>query len=411
MSRAGQAATRMESSPPEVSLKAVDPHGEALYFDSGKQLWLKSSDHSVSSERPAKATLFLTGSWLQKNERPLFGKLPPPSGLMSLCLDCSGLAAWDSSALIYLRKLQRQCRAARIDCEITGMPDGMRRLLNLGDSGNPPDSVEIQPHASGFAQKVGIATWQLFESTVNILSFVGEFTRTLGKFFVGQARFQWRDLITQLASAGPSALAIISLIGFLMGLILAFIGAIPLQMFGAESYVASLIGIGILRLMAPVMVGVVMAGRTGAAFAAELGTMQTNEEIDAFRTLGIPPMEFLVLPRCLALTLMMPLLCIFADLLGMLGGLLVARFYLDITWLDYWQTLLRTTRMADMMVGLFSAFVFGILVSACGCYQGIFCGRNAAAVGRAATAAVVSSIVCIVLATATITIVTVVIRL
>ncbi len=411
MSGAGQTATQPESSPAELRFGAANSEGQALLFDKDKKLWLRSDDHSASIEKPTKATLFLSGTWLQGSKRPAFGKLQLPAGIMNLCIDCAGIEAWDSSVLIYLRKLQRQCLGANIACEMTGMPDGMRRLLRLSISGNQPISSEIKPHLTGFVQKVGMNTWQLFETATNILFFIGEFAQTIGKFLLARARFQWRDVITQLASAGPSALAIISLIGFLMGLILAFIGAIPLQMFAAESYVASLVGIGILRLMAPVMVGVVMAGRTGAAFAAELGTMQTNEEIDAFRTLGIPPMEFLVLPRCLALTLMMPFLCIFADLLGVTGGMLVARFYLGITWLDYYQTLLRTTRMADMMVGLFSAFVFGILVSLCGCYQGIFCGRNAAAVGKAATDAVVSSIVCIVLATATITIVTVVIRL
>lgn len=411
MSGLGSSIEATKISPPEIIIEAVDSRGDALLFDARKKTWLKSSDHSISTERPVRAKVFLRGSWLQEQKRPALGKLQFPPEVETLCIDCSGLVAWDSSALIYLRQMQSECLAAKIVCEMNSLPDGIRRLLHLGSPKSPPETAENIAKAIGTVQKIGVFACRLFEKTVNILAFIGEFTQTLGKFFTGRARFQWRDVITQLNSAGPSALGIISLIGFLMGLILAFIGAIPLQMFGAESYVASLIGIGILRLMAPVMVGVVMAGRTGAAFAAELGTMQTNEEIDAFRTLGIPPMEFLVLPRCLALTLMMPFLCVFADLLGVLGGLLVARFYLDITWLDYYQTLLRTTRMADMMVGLFSAFVFGILVSACGCYQGIFCGRNAAAVGKAATDAVVNSIVCIVLATATITIVTVMIRL
>ena len=397
--------------PAAVSLRAVDSQGQLLLFDAAKKHWLNSADHSVSVEKPVKVTLFLTGSWLQDHKRPAFGKLLLPSGMMTLSADCSGLSSWDSSVLIYLRKLQRQCSAKKIAWEFTGLPDGMRRLLNISSGGMAPDRSELPPPHGGFVHRIGTFTWELLETIGQILSFIGEFTQTLGKLFSGGARFQWRDVIVQVCSAGPAALGIISLIGFLMGLILAFIGAIPLQWFAAESYVASLIGIGILRLMGPVMVGVVMAGRTGAAYAAELGTMQTNEEVDAFRTLGIPPMEFLVLPRSLALTVMMPFLCLFADLLGVLGGLLVAVYYLNITWLDYYQTLLRTTRMADLLVGLFSSLVFGILVSACGCYQGIFCGRNAAAVGKAATDAVVNSIICIVLATATITIITVIIRL
>lgn len=395
----------------EVSICAVDSQGRSLLYEGGRKVWLNKADHTISAEKPARVTLFLTGDWLQDRKRPQLGKLLLPSGLMTLSVDGSGIAAWDSSVLIYLRRLQRQCSAKNIAWEPIGLPDGMRRLLNISSTGMPPDPSELPPLHGGFLHRIGTCTWELLSTTWQILSFIGEFTQTLGKFFSGRARFQWRDVITQLASAGPAALGIISLIGFLMGLILAFIGAIPLQWFAAESYVASLIGIGILRLMGPVMVGVVMAGRTGAAYAAELGTMQTNEEIDAFQTLGIPPMDFLVLPRCLALTMMMPFLCLFADLLGVLGGLLVATYYLKITWLDYYQTLLRTTRMEDLLVGLFSSLVFGVLVSLCGCYQGIFCGRNAEAVGKAATDAVVNSIICIVLATATITIVTVIIRL
>ena len=395
----------------EVSICAVDSKGRMLLYEANRKVWLDKEDQTVSNENPAQGTLFLTGEWLQNRKRPQLEKLLLPPELVTLSVDCSGIASWDSSVLIYLRRLQRQCNAKSIAWNPIGLPDGMRRLLDIGSAGMAPDLSEQPPPHDGFLHRIGAFTWELLETIRQILSFIGEFTQTLGKFFSGRARFQWRDVITQLASAGPAALGIISLIGFLMGLILAFIGAIPLQMFAAESYVASLIGIGILRLMAPVMVGVVMAGRTGAAYAAELGTMQTNEEIDAFQTLGIPPMDFLVLPRCLALTLMMPFLCLFADLLGILGGLLVAVYYLNITWLDYYQTLIRTTRMADLLVGLFSALVFGVLVSACGCYQGIYCGRTAEAVGKAATDAVVNSIICIVLATATITIITVIIRL
>ncbi|NMA21632.1 MAG: hypothetical protein GX927_13745 [Lentisphaerae bacterium] len=411
MSGSDAVSAQRKPSQAEVNICAVDSRGHALLYEAARKVWLNKADQTVSPEKPARVTLFIAGDWLENRKRPQLEKLLLPSGLMTLSVDCSGITSWDSSVLIYLRRLQRQCNARNIAWEPIGLPDGMRRLLEIGGAGAAPDVSEQSPPREGFLHRVGTFTWEVLETIGQILSFTGELTQTLGRFFTGRARFQWRDVNAQLASAGPAALGIISLIGFLMGLILAFIGAIPLQMFAAESYVASLIGIGILRLMAPVMVGVVMAGRTGAAYAAELGTMQTNEEIDAFLTLGIPPMDFLVLPRCLALTLMMPFLCLFADLLGVLGGLLVATCYLDITWLDYYQTLLRTTRMADLLVGLFSSIVFGVLVAACGCYQGIYCGRTAESVGKAATDAVVNSIICIVLATATITIVTVIIRL
>ena len=218
---------------------------------------------------------------------------------------------------------------------------------------------------------------------------------------------RWEDVWNEIIKAGPKALFIVCLIGFLMGLILAFIGSIPLKWFRAEVYVASLIGIGMLRLMAVVMTGTVMAGRTGAAYAAELGTMQVNEEIDALESMGISPMEYLVLPRVIALTLMMPFLCLFADIIGVLGGMVVGVFYMGLSSLEYWQQMSDTTRVNDLLVGLFTSLVFAVLIALCGCIRGIRCGRSSDSVGQATTAAMVSSLVCLVIATAIITVITV----
>ena len=198
---------------------------------------------------------------------------------------------------------------------------------------------------------------------------------------------------------------------FLMGLVLAFVGSIPLKWFQAQQYVASLVGIGMFRLMAPVMVGIVMAGRTSAAYAAELGTMQANDELDALETLGILKTDFLVLPRFLAMALMLPLLNLFADFVSTVGGLIVATFNLGLTPQAYWHTLLTTTRTSDLLVGVATCFVLGVLDACCGCYQGIHCGRSAADVGRATTSSVVYSIVCIVIATSLITVITVLLEI
>jgi phospholipid/cholesterol/gamma-HCH transport system permease protein len=246
---------------------------------------------------------------------------------------------------------------------------------------------------------------------VSIVEFTGTLTVDLLALVGGRSRMRYGDLRNQMVICGPRALGIISLISFLMGLILAFIGAIPLRWFQAESYVASLVGIGMLRLMAPVMVGIVMAGRTSASYAAELGSMQVNEEIDAMETMGISSMQFLVLPRFIAMSLMLPLLCVFADAVSVLGGMVVATAYLKITPLSYFETLFSTARVNDLLVGIFTAFVLGILDGICGCYQGMKCGRSAAAVGSATTGAVVSSIICIVIATSLITVITVVLGL
>ncbi len=364
---------------------------------------------SASERSSDTAVLLLQGSWREQNCLSDLPELTLPTGIRVI-FDCRALEYWDSSLLLFLRWFLRQLSERDLPWEPAGLPEGVRRLLQLSQATMRPED-DHHATANNIVQSIGEWGANILQISLNVLSFTGELTQTLLKMLLGRARFQTRDLISQLASAGPAALGITSLISFLMGVILAFIGAIPLKWFGAEIYVASLIGIGILRLMAPVMVGVVMAGRTGAAYAAELGTMQTNEEIDAFVTMGIPPMEFLVLPRCLALTAMLPVLCLFADLLGVIGGMLVGIYYLNLTFLEFYQQLVTTTKIADLLVGLFTCLVFGILVSACGCYQGLYCSRTAEGVGKAATEAVVNSIVCIVLATAVITIVTVIVKI
>ena len=220
-----------------------------------------------------------------------------------------------------------------------------------------------------------------------------------------QAQYRKSDLGLVLESCGGQALPIVSLICFLVGLILAFIGAIQLKLFGAQIYVADLVGIAMVRLMAAIMTGIVMAGRTGGAFAAQLGTMQVNQEIDALKTMGISPMEFLVLPRMLALALMMPLLCLYANVMGILGGLVVGVGVLDISLVQYYQRTVAAVRLWDLGIGIFSGIVFGVIIALAGCMRGMECGRSASAVGDAATSAVVTAIVGMTLSTAVITVI------
>jgi len=215
-----------------------------------------------------------------------------------------------------------------------------------------------------------------------------------------RARYRRSDLLLVLQEVGAQALPIVSLISFLVGVILAYVGAVQLRQFGAQIYVADLVGIGMTREMGAMMAAVIMAGRTGAAFAAQLGTMQVNEEIDALTTLGISPIEFLVLPRILALAIMMPLLCLYADLLGLLGGMAVGVGMLDLGVVEYYVRTAGAISIADCVAGLIKAAVFGVLVAVAGCLRGIQCGRSSAAVGAATTSAVVTGIVLIIVSDA-----------
>jgi len=237
----------------------------------------------------------------------------------------------------------------------------------------------------------------------DMLAFLGDAFLSLLRLFAGKARFRRSDFLHVLQDSGARSLPIVALINLLVGMILGFVGAIELSRFGAQIYVADLVGIGMLREIAPIMTGIIVTGRTGAAFAAQLGTMEANEEIDALRTLGIPPIDFLVLPRLLALSLMMPLLCLYADLLGIAGGLVVASSMLHISPMQYLHETARAVHLNDLFLGLFMSAVFGVLVALAGCMRGVRSGRSASAVGEATTSAVVTGIVSIVVATAIIT--------
>jgi phospholipid/cholesterol/gamma-HCH transport system permease protein len=225
-----------------------------------------------------------------------------------------------------------------------------------------------------------------------MLSFLGESVLAALKLVRGRAQFRWSDTLLVIQQCGPEALGIVALINFLIGMILAFVGATELAQFGASIYTADLVAVAAVREMACIMTGIIICGRTGAAFAAQLGTMKVNQEIEAFQTFGISPFEFLVLPRMLALVLMMPLLCIFADLIAIAGGFLVSTLMLDVSPVLYLDRTVAAIRLSAFLLGVFKGGFFGVIVALTGCLRGMQCGTNAAAVGQATTSAVVTGI-------------------
>jgi phospholipid/cholesterol/gamma-HCH transport system permease protein len=239
----------------------------------------------------------------------------------------------------------------------------------------------------------------LSEGVEEHLAFVGEVVVASGRLLAGKANTRRVDFLNFLFQAGPDAFKIISLTSFLVGMILAYLGAAQLAQFGAQVYVANLVTVGMLREMGALMTAVVMAGRTGAAFAAQLGTMQTREEIDAIVTLGISPVEFLVLPRMIALVVIMPLLVLYADVIGIFGGAIVAAG-MDVSLVQFGQQLKEALEFNHLWTGLLKSVVFAVLIALAGCRAGMQCGRSSAAVGDATTNAVVTSIVYIIVADA-----------
>src|SRR5689334_22590539 len=212
----------------------------------------------------------------------------------------------------------------------------------------------------------------------------------------GRAQFRWPDALLVMQECGPQALGIVAMINFLVGLILAFVGATELTRFGASIYVSDLVGIATVREMGCIMTGIILSGRTGAAFAAQLGTMKVNQEISALLTFGISPLEFLVLPRMVALVLMMPLLCVFADLISIAGGFCVSVSMLDVSPMVYIHRTISSIHLDRFLLGIGKGTFFGFLVAYTGCLRGMQCGKDAAAVGEATTRAVVAGITAII---------------
>ena len=321
-----------------------------------------------------------------------------------IAFDTSEVSDWDSGLLTWLISLTDYCQEHKIDLNKAGLPDGVGRLLALANAVPVRKGAQRGESNPLFLAKVGEDFIASARITGEFVEFFGDSLLALFKLIRGKAVYRRSDLWLIMQNAGARALPIVSLVSFLVGMILAFVGAIQLQNFGAGIYIADLVGIAMTREMAAIMTGIIMAGRTGAAYAAEIGTMTVNEEVDALETSGFSAMEFLVLPRMLALILMMPLLAVYADLMGILGGSVVAVSILDLTFTEYTHQVIQAVTLGDFFAGIFMATVFGAIIAVVGCLRGIKCGRSSQAVGLATTSAVVSAMVMIVVASAVLTV-------
>lgn len=330
------------------------------------------------------------------------------SGLLhqvkSLVFEAKGKVLWDSSVAALLFNLIEIAKQKKITCSVEALPEDLQSLLKLALTVDRKPVVR-KPENENFLEKAGDFGVSVWESMTHAGAFLSETLKSVGRFIGGRAVMRRIDFEFALEDCGYKAFGIVSLVSFMVGLILAFVGALQLKMFGAQIYVASLVTIGMIRIMGAIMAGIIMAGRTGAAYAATIGTMQVNEEVDALKTFGFSVSDFLVLPRVLSLALTMPFLTLLADIMGMIGGAFVAVLMLDISAAQYWQYSVNAFGLQNFWVGIFHGFVYGLIISSCGCYYGITCGRNADSVGVATTKAVVSSIVIMIVATGILTLI------
>ncbi len=311
-----------------------------------------------------------------------------------VAFETKDVVAWDSALVAFATRASALARAAEIAVDRSGLPPGVQRLMALAEV-TPKHAAPPKPRPSPLT-RIGMAAIDRGEAVTGVVRWVGELSQAFVRLVTGRATFQRGDLFLQMQLTGARAIWIVSLVAALFGLILAFVGAVQLQRFGATVYVADLVGIGIVREMGAMMTAIVIAGRTGAAFAAELGSMRATQEVDALTTLGISPVELLVLPRLIAVTLMMPLLCVYADVVGLLGGSIVGIGIMHITPRIYLDETIAAVSTTDLFGGMLKATTYGFLIGAAACLEGLNAGRTAAGVGKAATSAVVDGIVLVI---------------
>lgn len=366
----------------------------------------RSPDYQLEAVNDEESSLLMRGDWSQGQHPQSFADLQSELRVQHprrLVVDGAGLGQWDSILMSYLLQCSNHCRAEGIEFSTRNIPEGVEKLLAVATAVAPHEPPEEEPRSWLAALDPLALLEKTGDHLKESLGFIGEVTLAGINLARGKANTRFSDFSHFCYQAGPDAFAIISLTSILVGMILGYLGAVQLQQFGAEIFVADLVVIGMLREMGVLMTAVVMAGRTGAAYAAQLGTMQTNEEIDAIKTMGVSPMEFLVMPRMLALVVIMPLLTIYANLLGIVGGGLVAGG-MGIAPIQYITQGQGVVTGAHIAVGLIKAVVFAVLIAVAGCRAGINSGRSSAAVGEAATEAVVTAIVYLIVADAAINI-------
>jgi phospholipid/cholesterol/gamma-HCH transport system permease protein len=313
-------------------------------------------------------------------------------------VDLKGLTYCDGGGISVLLYLQRLASSLKIPCRLEGLAADYEKLLKLYPLKKLEGGQSKEPkNARVFAEETGKAFVEVLADLRSQVEFLGELGAVMFKTLLHPRTLRFKDLLMVSDASGVRALPIVGIMGVLVGLIMAFQGAVLMKQFGAEIYIADFVGISVTRELGPLITAILVAGRTGSAFAAELGTMKVNEEIDAFTTMGLDPVRFLVVPRVIAATLMTPLLTLYANLAGMAGGALVMTGigYPLITYVNRLTSIVSST---DLFGGLFKSLVFGLIVAGSGCLCGLQTGQGASAVGNSATRAVVSSILLIVIA-------------
>jgi phospholipid/cholesterol/gamma-HCH transport system permease protein len=364
---------------------------------------------SIDDSQPGLLVVSFSGAWILGTDLPSvapvladLGAGEPPGTVRASAAD---LGDWDTGLVKAIVAIRRGAEKAGIELDVSELPDGVQKLVALAFAVKAREGAQRTQQHKPFLEDIGEEVLEIVEGGRQLLTFAGNVTLSFVRFLTGRAAYLGSDLGKYIQAAGASALPIVSLISLLIGMIFAFVGVMQLEAFGAGIYTANLVAVAMVREMAPIMTAIILAGRTGAAYAAEIGTMKVNEEVDALTTLGINPIDFLVTPRVIALVVMMPLLTAYASLLGIIGGAAVGVTMLDISLVQYVAQTIDSVDLGDLAGGLFKSIVYGSLVALAGCKQGMSCGTSAMAVGQSTTKAVVAGIVLIVVSASVLTII------
>ena len=354
------------------------------------------ASHAQVSLSGAVNVYSLAGVWTDIREKQRLWLGQGNAQSHSLVFDASKVSSLDGSAFAFLIDVQEAQQKAGGQFAIQGLDPKYQPLLHEFDPINNLFPVPTPKPKSSFVVSVGMAAQDLLEDARGLVSFVGHLSADLAWSIRHIKQVRWGDFVNAAVEAGISALPIVGLVAFLIGVILSFQAAIGMQQFGAVSFVGPLAALGIVREMGPLITAILLAGRSSAAFAAEIGTMTVNSEVDALVTGGLSPIRFLVVPRVLAGILVAPILTLFADIVSIFSSMLTMQIY-GIPFINFYNGMLAAVDVEDVLSGLVKATLFGVVVSAMGCLRGMQTGTGAAAVGISATRAVVSSIVMIVL--------------
>lgn len=351
-----------------------------------------------TSSQPATVTVRCIGAWVVREIAQLELQLEviswPESG--SFIIDGSQISSLDTSGAWLLHRMTSTLEQGGKNITIVGLRPEFSALLQLVTSCTIATKNAPLPKFS-LLTSIGRRFWLALLETSNILSFIGECSIALLRSLLQRHRIRWRPILHNLQSSGFEALPITGLLSFLMGVVIAYQGADQLQRFGANIYIVDLVGLSMLRELSPLLTAIIVAGRSGSAYAAQIGTMKVTEEIDALRTIGIGPIELLVLPKMLALIIALPLLTLYADITGVLGGMLMAHSKLNVSYDVFLNRIGDAVSLSSFLTGIGKAPVFAVIISMIGCYQGFQVTGSADSVGRQTTVSVVQSIFLVIL--------------